>query len=85
MTNITHNIDVAKISISIELLKKYVQDSSIEPLLSALEKLKQEPDSEAHFEQLSKEFNALGIIQGAVLTYAPYLSVLLSNDLFRDY
>ena len=49
MTNITHNIDVAKISISIELLKKYVQDSSIEPLLSALEKLIQEQDSEAHF------------------------------------
>ena len=84
MTNITNNIDVEKINYSIELLKQYVKDTSIDPLISVLEELKQEPNNESLLSQLSDTFKELGIIQGAVLTYAPYLSVLLSDNLFKD-
>jgi len=78
----TQNIDPVKLDTSIELLKQYVKDSSIEPLISALEALKKDPDNESLFGELSDAFAALGIVQGAVLTYAPYVSSLLSNDLF---
>ena len=78
------NIDTVKIEISINLLKQYVNDSSIEPLISALEALKKDPDNESLLGVLGDTFAALGIIQGAVLTYAPYLSFILSDDLFGD-
>jgi len=79
----TDNVDSGKINISIEALKKYVKDSSIESLLSALENLKQEPDNKLYLEQLNDRFNELGIVQGAVFTYAPSISSLLDN-IFGD-
>jgi len=80
----THDIDTVKIENSIDSLKQFVNDSSIEPLISALEALKKDPDNESLFAALADTFTALGIVQGAVLTYAPYISLLLSNDLFGD-
>ncbi len=85
MTKMTKNVDVAKINASIEALKQYVKDVSIEPLISLLEALKQDPNNESLLLQLSDTFKALGIIQGAVLTYAPYISLLLSYDLFESH
>lgn len=82
MAKMTQDIDPVKLDTSIELLKQYVKDSSIEPLISALEALKKDPDNESLFGTFSDAFAALGIVQGAVLTYAPYVSSLLSNDLF---
>lgn len=35
-------------------------------------------------DQLSRTFNELGIMQGAVLTYAPYIGILLADDQFTD-
>lgn len=84
MNNITQDVNVEKIDISIKLLKQYIEDSSIEPLISALEALKQEPNNESLITQLSETFASLGILQGAVLTYAPYISTLASGDLFED-
>ena len=84
MANVTQNIDTVKLDISIKLLKQYVNDSSIEPLISILEVLKKDPDNESILEEFINTFTALGIVQGAVLTYAPYLTSLLSNDLFED-
>ena len=85
MTKITGNVDIGKINASIEALKKYVNDASIEPLISLLEALEQDPNNESLLLQLSDTFKALGIIQGAVLTYAPYISLLLSYDLFENH
>ena len=84
MAKIIREIDTVKLGISIKLLKQYVNDSSIEPLISALEAVKKDPDNESLLEALTDSFAALGIVQGAVLTYAPYLSFILSNDLFDD-
>ena len=69
---------------SIVALKQYVQDESIDPLFSVLEALKKDPGNESLLVSLSDTFMGLGIVQGAVLTYAPYLSVILSNELFED-
>ena len=84
MNNNTQDINVKKIDISIKLLKQYIEDSSIEPLISALEALKQEPDNESHLTRISETLASIGILQGAVLTYAPYISTLVSGDLFGD-
>ena len=84
MTKITKNVEPAKINASIEALKQYVKDASIDPLISLLEALKQDPNNESLLLQLSDTFKALGIIQGAVLTYAPYISLLLAYDLFEN-
>ena len=82
--NIIRDINVKDIEESIVELRKYVQEESIDPLLSVLEALKQDPNNESLLVSLSETFMALGIVQGAVLTYAPYLSVILSNNLFED-
>ena len=84
MTKIVKNVETAKISTSIEALKKFVKDESIDPLISILEALKQDPNNESLLLQLSDTFKALDIIQGAVITYAPYITLLLSYDLFEN-
>lgn len=84
MMDVPQNIDSVRIDESIELLKQFVNDSSIEPLLSALEALKKDPDNESLLDAMTKTFAALGIVQGAVLTYAPYVGIILSDDIFGD-
>lgn len=76
-------VDPDKLGSSIEMLKQYLEDDSLQPLLSALAALQAEPQSARRFGQVADEFNALGIQQGAVLTYAPYLSVMLYDDPLR--
>lgn len=85
MTYMTEDVDIGKIDASIEALNKFVKDESIEPLISLLEELKIDPDNESLLLQLSDTFKALGIIQGAVLTYAPYISLLLAYDIFENH
>jgi hypothetical protein len=84
MTNITQNIDAAKIGQSIEELEKYIKDDSIKLFITVLKSLKQDPNNEALLAQLTATFMDLGISQGAVLTYAPYVNLLLSDDPFAD-
>lgn len=75
-------VDAEKIDYSIQMLEKYLASEDIKFLLSALKALKEEPESEACFTQMESAFNDLGIMQGAVLTYAPYISILLADDPF---
>ncbi len=84
MTNITRNVDAERIEESIQMLRQYVKEKSIEPVLSVLEAMKKDPDNESLLKQLYETFNALDIVQGAVLTYAPYVAILVANDLFED-
>lgn len=79
-----HSIKAVDIDKAIQMLKKYVDDQGINPLLSALETLKTEPQSEALQTQVINAFNALNHLQGAALTYAPYLSIFVSDDPFND-
>ena len=82
--DIPQNIDSVRIGESIDLLKQFVDDSSIEPLIAALEALKKDPDNVSLLDAMTKSFSALGIVQGAVLTYAPYVGIILSDDIFGD-
>jgi len=72
-------VNTERLASDIAMLKAYLNEDDIKPLLESLEALKAEPESEAAFRKMLDAFNGLGIIQGAVLTYAPYLKVQLSE------
>jgi len=84
MVNITQKVDPIKLDISIEQLKQYANDAGIESLVSVLETLRNDPDNESLLRVLTDTFARLGIAQGAVLTYAPYVRYLLLDDIFGD-
>jgi hypothetical protein len=67
---------------TIQMLKQHLDGDEIEALVTALEALKAAPENEASFDQLLKAFDDLGPRQGAVLTYAPYVNLLLTGDPF---
>ena len=71
---------------AVRMLSEHVGKEQIGPFLSALEALRADPLNEAHLSRMIEEFEALGPSQGAVLTYAPYVGILLSGDPFsRSY
>lgn len=78
-------VKVADIDIALRMLNMHMDTQDINPLRSALETLKKEPQNEAYQAQVVNAFNELGSMQGAVLTYAPYLNVFVSDDPFGDY
>ena len=73
-------VSVANIDSAIQMLELYLDAEEINPFLNALEALKAEPENKAYFGQLVTAFDDLGPRQGAVLTYAPYVNILLSDD-----
>ena len=77
------SINVADIDIALQMLKTYLNAQDIQPLLTSLETLRTNPQSEAHQEQVISAFNECRL-QGAVLTYAPYLQIFVSDDPFGD-
>jgi len=84
MNNNTIKIDAAEIEIAIQLLNKYVDNAAIKPVILVLEALKKAPENEALIVELADALNSIGPTQGAVLTYAPYVSALISHGLFGD-
>ena len=78
-------VKVADIDIALRMLKTYMDTQDINPLLSALETLKTDTQNEVYQAQVIDAFNDLGIMQGSVLTYAPYLNIFVSDNPFGDY
>ena len=74
-------VNAERLDEDITMLKTYLDEEDIKPLLDSLEALKAEPQNDAAYQQMLVAFNDLGITQGAVLTYASYLKVLLSRSL----
>jgi hypothetical protein len=66
------------------MLKQYLPEDDIAPLIDVLEALAADPRNETLLGQLSDVFDSLGLLQGAVLTYAPYVSIVLAGDLFDN-
>ena len=83
MENSTQNIDPVKIDDAIQMLNEYIKENSIKPLISSLEALKKDPDNKSLLAQVSDAFKNLGVMKGAVLTYAPYVWIMLSEDPFE--
>lgn len=75
-------VSVENIDNAILMLERYLDAEEIKTFLTALEALKAQPENESYFGQLLTAFDDLGPRQGAVLTYAPYVSILLSDDPF---
>ena len=85
MSDSIKDLDLKSIENSIQMLKRHLSEKKIEPLLATLEELKEDPDNETLVAQLSDVFGGLGILQGAVLTYAPCIAIILSdNPFFSD-
>ena len=74
-------VNTERLGEDITMLKTYLDEDDIRLLLDSLETLKAEPEDEAAYRKMLDAFNALGIEQGAVLTYAPYINVLLSKSM----
>ena len=70
-------VNIERLDGNITMLKTYLDEKEITPLLLALEELKAEPESEVAMQKVMNVFNELGIMAGAVLNYATYLKVLL--------
>ncbi len=75
-------ISVEGVENAISMLETYVNNEEIQPLITALESLKQAPENHSKLVEVATVFNELGSSQGAVLTYAPYISIMLSDDPF---
>ena len=84
MTNPSRVIDAQQIETSIMMLKQYAREDDIAALIEVLESMAVDPRNQALLDQLSDVFGRLGLQQGVVLTYAPYLSTILSDGLFDD-
>ncbi|MCG7907229.1 MAG: hypothetical protein N0E37_07330 [Candidatus Thiodiazotropha taylori] len=84
LTKNREHIQVERIDETIQLLKQHLEPEDVEPLVLALEKLKTDTNSDEKLAQVLRAFNELGSYQGAVLTYAPYVSILLYDDPFSN-
>ena len=84
MNDFARKVDATEIETSIQMLNKYVKDEIIKPVILVLEELKKDPDNESLIVKLVDTLNTIGVMKGAVLTYAPYIAILISYDLFED-
>lgn len=80
----SRTVDPQRLSTSIQMLREYMDDAAVEPLVAALEALAASPRDEALMDRLRQTFDELEVLQGAVLTYAPYVSFLLSDVPFGE-
>ncbi len=74
----TANVD--SVATSIQMLEQFLEADEIANVIDALQALRSEPDSSDAFDRLANAFAELGPRQGAVLTYAPYVGILLTDD-----
>jgi len=78
-TRLNKPVNVKRVEETIRMLSAYLEPEEISTFMSALEALQKDPLNESHLLQVFKEFEALGPRQGAILTYAPYISILLTG------
>jgi hypothetical protein len=79
------NIDAQSLRQSLQMLRTHLDPTAVEPLLEVLEALAEAPEDSDLLERLSDVFQGLGPLQGAVLTYAPTVGGLLSDDPFAGF
>ena len=75
-------VNIEGLDNAINMLQTYVNNEDVQPLIVTLESLKQDPQNHNKLVEVANVFNELGPNQGAVLTYAPYIAIMLSDDPF---
>ena len=78
----TKTVSIEGLNNAIKMLETYVNNEEVHPLIDALKLLSQAPHDHNRLVAVATVFNQLGASQGAVLTYAPYISIMLSDDPF---
>jgi hypothetical protein len=79
------DVNIAEVDTAIRMLETHLEPTQVETLITALQELRAAPEDYAKLVKLAQVFGELGGVQGAVLTYAPYVGLLLSDDPFdRD-
>jgi len=78
----TKTVDANSIKHSISMLETYVHNDDIQPFITALEALQHAPQDHSKLVEVATVFDNLETSQGAVLTYAPYIILILSDDPF---
>ncbi len=73
------DLDIDRIDESIQMLKMHLNSDEFLPFMTAMEELKADPKNEELQIKVVTAFNELGPTQGAVLTYAPYVGILMSD------
>jgi hypothetical protein len=76
--------DASRIETAVRMLKTYLGDAELVPLVVALEALARAPGDAAARVRVESAFGSLGVRQGAALTYAPYLLEILTGDPFGE-
>ncbi len=77
---VTKDINPVRLDEAIQMLKQYLSADEIGDFVAILEALQAEPENETLQTQVQTAFNKLGPSQGAVLTYAPYVGILMSAN-----
>lgn len=85
MTETDHSVTASAIDESISMLERYLDAEELAPLLRVLRELSKNPDDDALLASLAEVVDGLGMMQGAVLTYAPIIAGLLSDDPFSSW
>ncbi len=75
-------ISVEGVREAIGMLETYANSEEIKPMIAALEALADAPEDHSCLVEVASQFEKLGPAQGAVLTYAPYIIAMLSDDPF---
>jgi hypothetical protein len=83
MGRAVQDLDPVRLEESIQMLKTYLDPKDTETFVLALEALKDDPTNERLLVEAVNAFHGLGSSQGAVLTYAPYVSVVVSDGPLR--
>jgi len=76
-------VRVDEVDTAIRMLQTHLDPEQTAPLVEALTALRASPEDHAALERVVQVFGELGGSQGAVLTYAPYLAILMSDDPFN--
>lgn len=85
MKNKEQPVHAADIDLALNMLTTYMDMQDIKLLVTALETLKTDTENQTYQAQVIDAFNDLGVMQGAALTYAPYLNIFVSDDPFGDH
>ncbi|NEX18266.1 MAG: hypothetical protein C1943_17065 [Halochromatium sp.] len=77
-------INVPRMEEAIAMLRQYLDAQALAPVLDIMHELTKNPEDGALLNRLFVTVEGMGIMQGAMLTYAPYIAILMSEHQFQE-